>query len=129
MRETVDLSEDYTNLAQEVIDEHEDLHWIRKADISIGYMQSSRGKYVFADCRKVPDFYRVFVPFDFLITVYDPNVTEFTDDQMKILLYHELLHVGMDDNGEDTKYIVRPHDIEEFRPVIDQYGMDWAKVR
>ena len=51
-----------------------------------------------------------------------------SDEQMEILLYHELLHVGMDDTGEEVKYIVNPHDVEDFRAVIDRYGIDWAKT-
>jgi hypothetical protein len=34
----------------------------------------------------------------------------------------------MDDTGEEVKYIVNPHDVEDFRAVIDRYGIDWAKT-
>ena len=62
------------------------------------------------------------------VSNYCPNVSGMSDEQMEILLYHELLHVGMDDTGEEVKYIVNPHDVEDFRAVIDRYGIDWAKT-
>jgi hypothetical protein len=55
-----------------------------------------------------------------------PNVDGMTERQLEILMYHELLHVGMTEDGEDVKYIVNPHDVEEFRTIIDKYGIDWS---
>jgi hypothetical protein len=46
---------------------------------------------------------------------------------MEILLYHELLHVGIKEDGEgEYIYSVNPHEIEDFKTIINQYGMDWA---
>ena len=133
MREQTEISEEYTEIAADVIRENEDLSWLQEADVTIGYMSSNKkkkrsGKPVCADCRKIPDRDKRFIPFDFIITVYDPNVCGFSDEQMKILLYHELLHVGVDqkDDGSLKLYIV-PHDIEDFSAVIDKYGETWAE--
>lgn len=132
--EIVEKSEAYKNLMNEVIEEHEDLHWIRNADVSICVLQSDRekraagGRIVYGECMKVKPVYKPFCPYDFLIVVYEPNIEGFTDHQLRILMYHELLHVGIDETGEELKYVVNPHDIEDFRTVIDQYGLDWNRL-
>lgn len=132
MVETVEQSELFANMAYRVMEEHEDLSWIPAAGISIGFLESDRekkksGKLCLAECIKVKELYKAYIPHDFLIVVYRPNVEGMSDRQMEVLLYHELLHIGMTDNGEEVKYIVNPHDVEEFRTIIDRYGIDWAK--
>lgn len=136
MKETENayLSEEFSKLAEKVIEEHDDLHYLKDVAVSIGYMVSNRqkkssGRAVFADCRKVQDYWKQqFVPFDFLITVYQPNceMCQFTEKEYRILLYHELLHVGVKENKDgELKFFCVPHDIEEFRKVIDLYGINW----
>ena len=132
MIETVEQSEHYAVLAWQVFEEHRDVGWIPGAGISIGYLESDKpkkknGRACFAECVKVKELYKPYCPHDFLIVVYGPNVVGMTVEQQKILLYHELLHVGMKDDGEEVKYIVNPHDVEDFRVIIDRYGIDWAK--
>lgn len=134
MREHAELAEDITEIAAEVIRTHEDLSWLNDTDVTIGYLASNKkktrnGKAVYADCRKVPDRDKGFIPFDFLITVYDQNVCGFNSDQMEILLYHELLHVGAEPKEDGTmRYFIVPHDIEDFTAVIDRYGEDWSRT-
>lgn len=132
MKEIAEISEEYANLAKEVIQEHEDISWIPAAGITILYLESDRekkkdGKIVLGECIRIRDLFKCLIPADFIIAIYAPNVIGLSRDQLKILLYHELLHVGIDDSGEDVKYIVNPHDIEEFKTIIDQYGYDWTK--
>ena len=126
MRETVKQSDVFAELAYEVIGEHKDLEKLR--EVSFGVLISdkpkkSKRRVIFAECHKVPDLYKAYVPHEFLIVVYEPNVATLSQDQLKILMHHELLHIGISDTGEP--YIV-PHDIEEFRSIIDMYGLDWA---
>lgn len=134
MVETVEQSEHYAVLAWQVFEEHRDVGWIPGAGISIGYLESDKakkksGKACLAECVKVKELYKPYCPHDFLIVVYGPNVVGMTVEQQKILLYHELLHVGMSDDGEEVKYLINPHDVEDFRVIIDRYGIDWAKVQ
>lgn len=130
--EYVRVSEEYSALAEKVIENHEDLHWIRKLNVRIGYLESNRekkksGRFVLGECIRVQDLYRPFVPHDFLIVIYRSNTIALTEKQMEILMYHELLHIGIDEAGEELKYVVNPHDLEEFRAVADKYGVDWAE--
>lgn len=65
MKETENayLSEEFSKLAEKVIEEHDDLHYLKDVAVSIGYMVSNRqkkssGRAVFADCRKVQDYWK-----------------------------------------------------------------------
>lgn len=126
-----EISKEYAALAEEVLDEHEDLHWISQVGISIGFVEADWEKInatgeVLGDCRLVKEPYHIFCPFDFLITIYTPNVAHLTEEQKKILLYHELLHVDMSEKNGEPVYRTAPHDVQDFRKVIDQYGVRWA---
>lgn len=131
MREICEQNDDYARIGAELIQAEKSLNWIREAEVSIGFMSSnkakvSNGKTVFGQCERVPDRYKAFIPYDFLITVYEPNVIDFTSQQIRILLHHELLHCGVNMNAEPT-YKVVPHDVEEFNEIIDRYGLDWSE--
>lgn len=125
-------SEEYAKLAQEVISVHEDLLWI-KNNVRIDFLESTEAKMikdktVFGECKLVKEIYQVYVPYDFLIIIYMPNVSLFTDEQKRILLYHELLHVDFkEDKNGSIDFCVRPHDIEDFKTIINNYGLDWQE--
>lgn len=132
MREICEQSEDYANIGMELIRNEKKLNWMLEMGISVGFMSSnkakiSNGRTIFGQCERVQDKYKAFIPYDFLITVYEPNVIEFTTEQIKILLYHELLHCGINMNAETT-YKVNPHDIEEFEDIIERYGTKWSDI-
>ncbi|MDO4803871.1 MAG: putative metallopeptidase [Lachnospiraceae bacterium] len=132
MVETAVQSEEYAELAWEIIREQPSLQWIEGADVSIGFLESdkpkkSKGRDVLGECIRVRDIYKCFIPHDFLVVVYAPNVSGMSRDQLKILLYHELLHVGMDEKNGEPRYVVNPHDVEEFREILERHGLDWAK--
>lgn len=78
------------------------------------------------ECIRVKDLYKCFIPFDFLIVIYEPNTAGLSDEQLRILLYHELLHVGVEEKDGEPVYIIAPHDVEDFGRIIRRYGMNWA---
>lgn len=113
-------------LANKIIKEK--LPWIREQKISIGFcysdLEKKKGKNirVYADIRKVPGVYKTWLRYDFVIAFYEPNTMLMDERQLEILMEHELRHIGIDDNGGLT---IEPHDIEDFRAIIDDYGLDW----
>ena len=124
------INESYSQIADRLIKTEESLQSIRESDVRIIYLSSDHelkknGKLVFGQCEKVPDKYKWAVPCDFTITVFEPNVERLTEEQIRILLFHELLHVGIKKDGNEEKYLIIPHDIEDFREVIERYGVDW----
>ena len=128
------ISEEFADIAAEVIEQEESLVDIRNSQATIIYLTSenkkmSKGKVVCAECEKVPDKYKWSIPADFTITVFLPNVEGFTDEQKYILMFHELLHVGIVFNSDGSEsYSTRPHNYEDFKEIIDRYGTDWSVV-
>lgn len=129
MGEIRTINEDYQKIANELIATRPELEDLRNSDVTIICLASdqekkSNGKLIYGQTEKIADKYKWGIPCDFTITIFDPNVAYWTADQMKILMLHELLHVGVDG---DRLYI-RPHDLEDFKSIIAEYGVDWAEV-
>ena len=98
--------------------------------ISVGFISCEKAKTinkvkaVLGECKKISPLEKLFCPFDFLIIIYDPNCEGLNKDQMMTLLWHELNHIGIDEDGEP--FIV-PHDVEEFDDIIKEKGLHWAE--
>ena len=128
--ETRRLSDEYAEIAMDLIRTEPELEYIRESNVEILFLASdlekkSKKRVIFGECEKVPDKWKWSVPCDFTITIFEPNVERFTDDQIRILLFHELLHVGIEVDGNEEKYYAAPLDIEDFRTILDRYGMEW----
>lgn len=127
---TYKLSTEYRTLAEEVIKEVESLNWLE--NVRIEYLESQEDKThndkkVGGECIKVEDIYKTFIPLDFIIVVYAPNVARMTREQRKQLMHHELLHIGFNNTKEGRVFKIVHHDIEDFREIIELYGLDWAR--
>lgn len=123
------ISEEYANIAHELIEEMPELEYLKNAPITIVYLSSEhskrgKGKIVYAQCEKVGEKYKWGIPADFTITVFEPNCEKFTEKQMRILLFHELLHIGQINDVWSTV----PHDLEDFKLIINKYGTEWDKI-
>lgn len=123
---------EYEKFASEVIDAIEELHFIKELEIKVGYVKSyeaktSKGGMVMADCRLVKPIYQCFIPYDFIITVYEPNVIELTPNQMKALLWHELKHISINEMTLALTYRVVPHEVEDFHSILDRIGTRWSE--
>lgn len=131
MEESRHINEEYSKIGMELINSEELLSDIRQSEATIIYLSSdkekkSKNKLVLGECEKINSKYKWAIPCDFTITIYEPNVMALNDEQMRILIFHELLHVGIEFlNDGSEKYSVKPHDIEEFRSIIDRFGIDW----
>lgn len=134
MSDNRSMNEYYQQIAKELIEVRPELEAIRESDVQIVLLSSDHkpkkgGKLVFGQCEKIANKYKWAIPADFTITVFEPNCDGMTDEQLSILIFHELLHVGVeiDDNGE-WKYFTVPHDLEDFKAIVDEYGTSWADV-
>lgn len=134
MAETRALSVRYAQIGAELIRSEPILRHIGESSATICYLTSdrakrSKGRAVFGECERVRDRDKWAVPCDFTITVYEPNCEGMDDGRIARLLFHELLHVGIE-AGEDgaEHYYVRPHDIEDFRACVDRWGADWIST-
>ncbi len=132
-RHEIRRDKDIAKISRRLIREKADLSEIKNSNVKIGYLTSQEEKKtghgiktVFADCRLVPDNMQWICHYHFLITVYLPNISEFTDEQLEILLWHELKHIGIDCDSDEEKYFLVPHDIEEFHEIIEKFGLNWS---
>lgn len=122
-----ETADDLAELADRVIDEHSDeLGFIKDMGIEVGYVRSYQrrikdGRIIYADTEKTKHKYTAYLPFDFVITFYEPNVAMLNDEQIEILMWHELRHIGVGEKG----FKVVPHEIEDFFSIIDKHGAHW----
>ncbi len=112
-------------LATKIINRYSEFSFIKEWGIKIGYIISQerkRGeKIIYADCRKVQEVYKAYLPYDFIITFYENNTGFLNENQLKILMYHELKHIGIGPKG----FKIIPHDIEDFSNILEDFGLDW----
>lgn len=121
-----EIAPDIEAIAKEVIATHNDLAIIPALNVRVGFVRSferkqSKGRIIFGDCRKVTTVYGAYVPYDFIVTLYALNTNILNDEQIKILLWHELKHIKLGDRG----LMLAPHDVEEFDEIILQHGVHW----
>lgn len=132
-KETRALSEEFTKVGGNLIATMPELQHIKDSRVRIAFLESdydkrSNCKSVFGECEKIADKNKWALKADFTITLYAPNIEGFSEKQIAILLFHELLHVGIDyrEGGEEV-YSIRSHDVEDFKVIIEKYGVDWAE--
>jgi predicted metallopeptidase len=131
LRKQLDLmdcepSPEYEELANKIIDKRPEVQHIREYEFKIGYVLSYEakkkdGKIVFADCRKVNSPYLAYLPYDYIITVYEPNIDMLSENHKKIVMLHELCHPMIGPRGLTN----RPHDVEDFKFILHEFGIDW----
>ena len=125
------ISQEYTEIANKLIQSEPILEYIKNSNVLITFLSSEHEKkgnkkVVYGECEKINEKYRWAVPCDFTITIFEPNVERFTPEQIEILILHELLHIGIELDGNEEKYFIYPHDVEDFKAIIDKYGIGWA---
>ena len=128
------LNKNYAEIAQELIDTEPELSYIKNSRARIAFLESDaakkadKEKMVLGECEKVAPKNKWAIAYDFTITLFRNNLIGLTAAQIRIVLFHELLHVCIDPGSDgDETYSVRKHDLEDFKVIIDRYGTDWAK--
>ena len=129
------INQNYEAIAQDLIEKEPDLAYIKNSRVKITYLESDarkkagNDKFVLGECEKVAAKNKWAIISDFTITVFKNNCIGMSEDQMRVLLFHELLHIGIEIGPEDDEiYSVRKHDLEDFKIIIDRFGTDWQKA-
>ena len=129
------INENYKAIAEHLIETEVDLAYIKDSRVRIAYLESDQSKkadkdkLVLGECEKVAAKNRWAIDYDFTITLFKNNLIGLSEAQVEIVLFHELLHVGIEPGADgDEIYNVRKHDLEDFKIIIDKYGTDWAKI-
>lgn len=128
------INDNYARIAQELIETEPELAYIKDSRARIAYLESDQcrkngtDRLVLGECEKVAAKNRWAIDFDFTITLFRNNLVGMAPEQIKTVMFHELLHVGIEPGPDgDEIYSVRKHDLEDFKIIIDKYGTDWAK--
>jgi DNA-binding Lrp family transcriptional regulator len=123
-----EVSHELRRLGDKIIKHFPEFNFIKEYGIKIGYIISHEKKQgekiTYAECRKVTDLYKAYLPYDFIITYFERNTGFLNENQLKVLMYHELRHIGI---GEKGLKIV-PHNIEDFSDILTKYGLDWNSI-
>lgn len=136
MADSRKINEEYARIGAELIATEESLADIKASNATIIYLSSEASprkdggqKITKGQCEKVAEKYKWGIPADYTITVFEPNCEGMTEEQMRILIFHELLHIeiGMTDKGEEV-YKIKGHDLEDFKEIIDRFGTEWSMV-
>ncbi len=117
-----DLADDHLlEMARSIIrDHHEHLLEARIAFLYRSEASKSGGKFILGMAKKVSEEMKTLINFDFLIWISKPHFDNLEIDQQRALVDHELCHCGRNINEE---WIIRKHDFEEFRAVIQRHGI------
>jgi hypothetical protein len=122
-------NEEYKELLSDLI--QEEFQLILDNGISVGILASDqekkKGPYrkILGECTLVPEKWKAYCPHDFVITIYEPNCAGLSDEQLRTLMRHELMHIGITEKGKP--YVV-PHDVEDFYKIINEKGIHWAEI-
>lgn len=121
-----EVADDLRELGEAVIKAMPELHIIPDLDIKVAYVRGyypkrDKGKEIQADCRKTTGTYTAFLPYDFVITFYEPNISQLSENQRKILMLHELRHIGVGERG----LRIENHEVEDFVSILHRYGIEW----
>ena len=124
----------YRDIAKRLIRTLPEFEELRQAGPRVAYLSSwkekvKNRKVVFAECCKVEEKYSWCCPYDFFIVVYEPNIEDFSEQQLEILMRHELHHIGIDYTDNGVEFYTRAHDVEEFWEIIRECGLDWSEAR
>lgn len=127
-------NEEYARIGRELIETEPELEEVKISDITICYLSSDfaktkNGRIVHGEAERIKDKYKWAIPCDATITLYEPNNEDLSEKQIRLVIFHELLHIGITTDIEtgDDKVYIKPHDIEDFRILIERYGLDWAE--
>lgn len=120
------INEEYGIIGQNLIETEDRLAHIKNGNIKVIFLESEKdmkqgGKTVYGRCEKVADKNKWAIDADYTVTLFKPNLeaAEVTEKGLELLLLHELYHIA------DDLSSIRPHDLEDFKFLIDEYGTDW----
>lgn len=128
------INPNYSAIAEELISTEPELAYIKNSQVRIAYLESDsckkadKEKLVLGECEKVAPKNMWAIAYDFTITLYRNNLVGMSEKQIRIVMFHELLHVCIEPDGDGGElYSVRKHDLEDFKVIIDRFGTEWQK--
>ena len=101
---------------------------LKDCRIAVLYCEQDKkrnGMTVYADTKKLSDMHSYISGYDFVITFYEKS-SYMSEAVLKVLIEHELRHIGIESRGGAVRWYIIPHDVQDFREIIEAHGINWA---
>lgn len=88
----------------------------------------SKGRVTLGEARKVTDQWRLYCPYDFILTFAEDEWELLTDEQRRAVVDHELTHCRL----FDGEWVIVDHDVMEFAEILGRHGFyleDYQRLR
>lgn len=112
-------------VAEKIIDEHYPA--LVEAKSLIGYYLREGAWSKAGSCKKTTAFERHLTGKMYFVVINDFAYQDFSEEQLKALVDHELHHIERDqenpDVGDSEAWSIRDHDVEEFAAIIQRHGL------
>lgn len=113
-------------MLEEVLNGFPRFKHIQLSDIILFYKVAPNNRFV-AETRKMSKLYSVLAPGkEIVITLYRPKWESMNRPTKIAVFYHELCHVGMDEEKEEY-HLIR-HDVEDFQELVVKLGFNYEKA-
>lgn len=98
------------------------------AEICILVVYPDISKSIAGRCIKASNQLKFFSEFDYIIELSGSLWDTLSQQQKYLLLYHEVLHIDISfDKDGEIKYLLKDHNVKDFREIISKYGIDWIE--
>ena len=97
-------------IAVQIMAECPEMNWLTDANVYYQFQEEMSGDTA-GNCSRVPKKYRSLIDVDFVITIDWVAWHQLNTEQCRRVVYHELKHIGKNENGEWT---CEKHDFEGF---------------
>jgi len=120
-----ECGEEVYTLMNELINEyHLNLRNVKIKCLFYNKPRKRCGKIILGTAEAVSPKFNYLTNIDFIISIYENTWDTMAEQEKKALIDHELCHcfVGEDKHGNPV-YKTIPHDFEEFKEIIERYGL------
>ena len=123
----------YEEVAADLIDTEDCLLLLKADEVKVVCVLSDKiavnktGHRIYADCEKIPPKFSWATDADCMITIYEPNFSVLSPGQKKIAILRELLKIQSDSSDGTKKIKIIDYDLQDFRVIIDRFGVNWDK--
>ncbi len=116
-------NEQWRPIAESLVEKHEIISHVEPEDIVFienHWLVPKPGQHiVLATITKLPERLQVLCGYSYVLELRMNAIGYMTQKQLNLLIYHELRHIDRDGT-------VRKHDIEDFREIVNNFGLGWA---
>jgi len=114
-------------LAEKVAEEHS--LDIKNVKVEFALVDPMISKYTAGRCLLVHNEYTLLTETNFMITFSNKLWEKLLPEQRELLMCHELMHIARvkDKLGNFKHFALARHTIEDFRYLIQKYGVNWLE--